>query len=273
MPLGWEGVRLRGFRYGPSDVWVPALNTYTIVAYQDGVTPMNRRFTATWRSEQVAPGSVSLLTRATQSHWRWTEGIEVTHVYLAGGAVADVAAEVYGRVIQGVELLDVLRADDPVLSAIAGFLAREAREGGLGGRLYVDALKNQACVHMLRHYANVAFPEPVSGRSLSPTLVRLLTQYVDDNLERNISLADLATVTQLNVFDLLRRFRKEFGCPPHAYVMRRRVDHAKRQLVRRDLPLKVVAANCGFSDQSHMTRLFRSMLGVTPAEYRRQATG
>jgi AraC family transcriptional regulator len=54
--------------------------------------------------------------------------------------------------------------------------------------------------------------------------------------------------------------------------MRRRIEHAKRQLARRDIPLKVVAADCGFSDQSHMTRLFRRLLGTTPAEYRNSVT-
>ncbi|MBU2122025.1 MAG: helix-turn-helix domain-containing protein [Gammaproteobacteria bacterium] len=48
-----------------------------------------------------------------------------------------------------------------------------------------------------------------------------------------------------------------------------RVKHAQRQLARPDVPLKVVAANCGFSDQSHMTRVFRRVLNVTPAEFRR----
>src|SRR5208283_175000 len=62
------------------------------------------------------------------------------------------------------------------------------------------------------------------------------------------------------------------GTPPHAYVMRRRIEHAKRRLARRDIPLKVVAADCGFSDQSHMTRLFRRLLGTTPAEYRTTVT-
>lgn len=268
-PLGWEGVRLRNFRYGPSDVWVPALNAYTIVAYQDGVTPMNRRFTGAWRSEHVVPGSVSLMTHSAQSHWRWSEGIEVTHLYLSPAAMVDVAAEVYGRNIRDIELFDVLRADDPVLSAIAGFLARESREGGLGGRLYVDALKNQACVHMLRRYANVIFREPSASGGLSHAHCRLLDQYIDENLDRDISLNDLAGVVQLSVFHFTRKFRTEFGCPPHAYVMQRRIERAKRQLARRDIPLKVVAANCGFSDQSHMTRLFRRLLNITPAGYRR----
>ena len=119
---------------------------------------MNRRSTGDWRSEWVAPGSISLLTHAAQSHWRWSEDIEVTHLYLSTAAVADVAAQAYDRHVRDVELFDVLRTDDPVLSGIAAALARESRDGGLGGRLYVDSLKNQACVHMLRRYANVRFP-------------------------------------------------------------------------------------------------------------------
>ena len=271
-PLGWDGVRVRGWRYTPLDVPIPGLCDYLIVAYQDGATPMNRRCTGDWRREHVAPGSISLLTHAAQSHWHWGDDIAVTHLYLTTAAVTDVAAQAYERPVREVELLDVLRAEDPVLSGIAGLLARESRQGGLGGRLYVDALKNQACVHVLRNYANVIFREPISYGGLSGVQCRLLIQYVDENLDRNISLADLAGVVQLSVFHFMRKFRAEFGCPPHAYVTQRRIEHARRQLARRDIPLKVVAANCGFADQSHMTRLFRRLLGTTPAEYRRSVT-
>lgn len=272
-PLGWDGVRLRGWRYTPLDVPIPGLCDYLIVAYQDGVTPMNRRCTGDWRREHVSPGSISLLTHAVQSHWRWSEEIEVTHLYLPAGAVADVAAQIYERSVRDVELFDVLRAEDPVLSGIAGSLTQESRRGGFGGRLYVDALKTQACVHVLRHYANVIFREPTSPRGLSRAQCRLLLEYVEEHLDQNISLSELAGVVQLSVFHFMRKFRAEFGSPPHVYVMRRRIEHAKRQLARRDIPLKVVAADCGFSDQSHMTRVFRRALATTPAEYRNSVTG
>jgi len=271
-PLGWEGVRTRGYRYTPLDVPIPGIREYLIVAYRDGATTMNRRSTGDWRNEPVAPGCVSLLTHAAQSHWRWSEDIEVTHVYLSPQTMADVAAEAYERHIKDVELRDILRADDPVLMGIAASLAREAQEAGLGGRLYVESLRNHACVHILRHYADVVFREPSRPGGLSRAQCQLLNQYFEENLDRNLSLAELAGVVQLSVFHFTRKFRTEFGCPPHAYVIRKRIERAKAQLARGNVPLKVVAASSGFSDQSHMTRLFQRLLGVTPAEYRKAAT-
>ncbi|HYZ21777.1 MAG TPA: helix-turn-helix domain-containing protein, partial [Rhodopila sp.] len=272
-PLGWDGIRLRGFRYAPLDVQIPALSDYALVFYQDGATPMHRRCRGDWRREPVAPGSISLLTHAAPSHWRWSDDIEVMHLYLSPAAVADIGAQAYDHQVQDIELRDVLRTDDPVLSGICAHLARESREHGLDGRLYVEALRNQACLHLLRHYADVTFRNPVSHGGLSRAQGRLVLQYIDENLDGNISLSDLAGVVQLSVFHFMRKFRAEFGCPPHAFVMRRRIEHAQRKLARRDVPLKVVAADCGFADQSHMTRLFRRVLGATPAEYRRSVTG
>lgn len=269
--LGWDGLRLRGYRYGASDVPVPAMQDYMIVVYRDGVTPMHRRCEGAWREERVGPGSVSLMTHAANSHWRWSEPIEVCHMYLSPAAVANVAAEVYERDIEDVELFDVLKADDPVLAGIVVALTREQAEGGLGGRLFVDALRNQACIHILRNYADVVFRDSALRGGLSRTQTRLLLQFIEAHIGEPISLADLAGIAHLSQFHFTRKFRVEFGCPPHAFLVQRRLDHARRLLARQDLPLKEVAARSGFSDQSHMTRLFRRHFDVTPAEYRRQA--
>lgn len=270
---GWAGIRLRGFRYAPSDVWVPPMDTYLLVAYRAGETAMSRRCRrgAWWQNGRLAPGDVSLLTRAVSCCWNWSARIEVLHLYLSRETLAEAACEVHGRGVREVEFRDVLRAIDPVLLMIVETLAREAREEMLGGRLYVDSLRSQLCLHLLRHYADVTFREAASGGALSAGQCRLLTRYVDDNIEANLSLGELAGVVQMSAFSLLRRFRKEFGCPPHVYVLRRRVEHAKRRIACRDSALKAVAAQCGFSDQSHMTRVFRRLVGVTPAEYRRGA--
>ena len=271
--LGWNGLRLRGYRYAGSDVPVPALQDYTIVVYRDGVTPMHRRCDGAWRSETCHPGNASLLTRAARSHWRWSKPIEVAHLYLSPHAVADVAAEVFERDIEDIELRDVLKTEDPVLSQLTDALTREVRDGGVGGQLYVDALRTQACVHILRNYANVVFRAPGTRGGLTPAQRHLVQQHIEDNLHRNIGLAELALLAHLSSFHFARKFRSEFGAPPHAYVIHRRLEHARRQLARTSIPLKCIAANCGFADQSHMTRLFRQMLGCTPAEYRGATSG
>ncbi len=272
-PLGWEGVRIRRWRYTALDIAVPGLSDYMVVAYKRGTTLMNRRCTGDWRNEHVAPGCVLVLTHAAQSHWRWSEDIEVVHLYLSPTSVARIAADAYDRHIRDIELHDVLRADDPVLGGIAECLEREADGDGVGSRLYADALRNQACVHILRRYANVVFREPTRSGGLSRARCRMLAEYIDENLDRAISLQELASVVQLSAFHFTRKFRAEFGRPPHAYVMDKRVERAKAQLGRRDIPLKAIAAACGFADQSHMTRIFRRALGVTPAEFRRSKIG
>jgi hypothetical protein len=71
-------------------------------------------------ARRVAPGSISLLTHAAQSHWWWSEAIEVTHLYLSAGAIAEVAAQAYERQVRDVELLDVLKTDDPLTSRWTG---------------------------------------------------------------------------------------------------------------------------------------------------------
>lgn len=267
-PLAWEGLTLKGYRYSDLDVTIPKMRDFMIVVYRGGRAEMGRRSGGPWQSERVEPGIVSILTRAEQSQWRWSEPIDVSHLYLSQTALAQVAGEVFERDIEDVEMSDLLRSEDPVLTAMMATLEQELHEGGLGGHLYVEALKNQLCIHVLRRYAKIRFREYRSYGRLSPAQCRLLNRYMEEHIDQNISLATLAGVVQLNVFSFIRKFQAEFGCPPHAYVMRQRIEHAKRLLARQDVPLKVVAASSGFSDQSHMTRWFRRALNVTPSGYR-----
>jgi AraC family transcriptional regulator len=271
--LSWDGVRLVGYRYAGSDVAIPPLRDYLLVAYREGATPMHRRCDGDWQTNQMLPGSISFLSHAQRSHWRWSENIEVLHLYVSPEMVARTASDLYQREIGEVNLRDVLRADDPLLAGLVAGFAQETRHGGLGSSLYVESLKQAASIHLLRHYAEVAFREPETRGRLSSIQCRRLTSYIEDNLDHAVTLAELAGVVGLSMFHFTRKFRSTFGCPPHVYVMRQRIEGAKRLLARPELPLKVVAAECGFSDQSHMTRVFRSLLDTTPAAYRRHVAG
>jgi AraC-like DNA-binding protein len=83
------------------------------------------------------------------------------------------------------------------------------------------------------------------------------------------SLQTLAETVGANRFVLLREFRRRFGVPPHAYVVLLRVERA-RQLIGRGSGIASAAQLAGFADQSHLTRVFKRTLGISPAVYRRR---
>ena len=92
--LGWNGVWLRGYRYTGLDVLVPPVRDFTIVSYCRGSTSMERRYEGVWTKTHCGPGDVSLLTRSQQSHWHWTDSIEVHHVDLVHKGLPTKYAEV-----------------------------------------------------------------------------------------------------------------------------------------------------------------------------------
>jgi AraC family transcriptional regulator len=154
-----------------------------------------------------------------------------------------------------------------VTAAVAA-ITREAQHQELGSALYVEALATQLTVHLLRKYASVTFREPSGKGKLSPAQVRRLTAYIGDRLHEQLNLQTLAAVVGLGIWTFTRHFRESFGQTPHAYIINRRVDRARRFLVQSSLPIKEIASLCGFADQAHMTRVFQAHLRTTPAALR-----
>jgi AraC-like DNA-binding protein len=89
---------------------------------------------------------------------------------------------------------------------------------------------------------------------------------IDDAPTAAFTLADLARACGLSRFQVLRRFVSATGFTPHAYLVQRRLDVARR-LIASNTPLAQAAADAGFADQSHMTRVFTSRYGVSPGAY------
>ena len=92
-------------------------------------------------------------------------------------------------------------------------------------------------------------------------------QLLDSFPDRSVSLAELATLSGVSRFQLLRGFARETGVTPHAYLVQRRVRRARQLLADGQTPAQA-AIQAGFADQSHMTRAFVRQLGVTPGRYR-----
>jgi AraC-like DNA-binding protein len=114
------------------------------------------------------------------------------------------------------------------------------------------------------HLDPIAAPAP-DGRDAG--LARLVRDRLDDDAP---SLERLARELGTHPSHLVRVFRREYGLPPHRYVVGRRLDRA-RPLLLAGMPIAEVAATTGFHDQSHLTRHFRALLGTTPGAFRSAA--
>ena len=266
--LGWKGVGHRSYRYAALDVPIPPLDHFMVVRYAAGQTPMDRCFDQRWSRADCRPGDASLLTMSEASHWHWTHQIDVSHVSLSNSLMSRVAGEVMDRPVAEVRLHDVLCARDPTLLAITDAITQEAVQPEMGGPLYAETLGTQLAVHLLRKYAQVTFRHDLPAGRLSPEQMRRVLDLIDSRLHEALTLEDMAEAAGLGVCTFHRRFRETQGRAPHAFVIDRRVERARQLLTAGDLAVKEVAANCGFSDQAHMTRVLRARLGTTPAKLR-----
>lgn len=265
--LRWKGIGQRTYRYCGLDVAIPPMDHYMIVHYLRGVTPMDRQVGGRWSRAECQPGIFSLLSLATDSHWHWTQPLEVSHVYLSDEILAKVAGDMQGREVAQVTLHDVLHGSDPTLTLIGAEVLREVRLGGAGSPLYAEALSIQLAVHLLRNYATCRFREK-APRQLTPAQRHRLEDYIAAHLEGALTIEGMAAVLGVGVWTLNRLLRNSFGCSAHGLVTMRRVERARALMSNRALSLKQIAAAAGFSDQAHMTRIFRAHLGTTPGRLR-----
>src|SRR5262249_28556926 len=128
-----------------------------------------------------------------------------------------------------------------------------------------------AALQLVTHFGDLfaTASSPARG-GLAPWQKRKLDRYLREHLERPLQLDELATQVSLSVSYFVRAFRGSFGQSPHEYLIRRRLDLAQKLMLETQDPLNQVALACGFSNQSQLSKLFRSRLGETPSTWRRR---
>jgi AraC-like DNA-binding protein len=121
----------------------------------------------------------------------------------------------------------------------------------------------ETCVLLMARYGT----ESVSTRTTADDLHVVRDRLADEALDAP-SLSELAAMTGLSRYGVLRRFEKAYGLPPHAWLLGQRAERA-RVLIRDGASLSAAAAAAGFADQSHMTRIFVRQFGFTPGAWRK----
>jgi AraC family transcriptional regulator len=109
----------------------------------------------------------------------------------------------------------------------------------------------------------------------APGLTSRERERVDDylraNIERNVTLAELAAAVNLSPSHFARQFKLSTGLAPHQFLIHLRVSLARDMMLKGGQSLAMVAQQAGFADHSHMTRHFREVLGATPSDVLKSA--
>ena len=171
-----------------------------------------------------------------------------------------VAREVEPEIVGPVEIVRPV-ARDPLLARLFARLFA-CLTASRSDRLATEENLLHSLIYILRQHG-MARP---SSSGPSPCVARAI-QRLDSALDTSVSLAELAALSGVSRFQLLRGFAREIGITPHAYLVQRRVCLARQLLADGQTPVQA-ALQAGFADQSHMTRAFVRQLGVTPGCYR-----
>jgi AraC family transcriptional regulator len=161
---------------------------------------------------------------------------------------------------------------DPLLAEIAYAIASELRTETSAGRLLAETLASTLAARLVQNHVSPSpareipriSPEGLDRRRLSRVL-----DYIEANLEGDLTVDRLASIACLSRFHFARAFKAAVGRSPHRYVSAKRLERAKALLIQGDQSLVDIALTLQFSCQANFTRAFRQVTGQTPGQYRR----
>jgi AraC family transcriptional regulator len=161
---------------------------------------------------------------------------------------------------------------DPALLRFTNQIINELNEETSSGGLKMDAIAVDIIETLAENYAEMSTQNAViaSARgTLDRSRLNRVLEYIDANLEADISVKDLADAACFSLFHFVRAFHLATGRPPHTYLSERRLDNAKQMLAYSNQSLVDISLNCRFSGQANFTKAFTRAVGVSPGRYRK----
>jgi AraC family transcriptional regulator len=201
----------------------------------------------------------------------WVGLMNVSHLQLGISDEALMACSdgAYGEV----ELRPSRKFADPRLSSMVAAVHAEMVAGFPSGRLFLDSVEQAMAVTLVNGHAVRHRPVQVYRGGLGSARLRRIRELVNERMEDDLSLDDMAQSVGLSTAHFARMFRKSTGETPHQFVLRQRLERAKAMLRTPDARMLDVAVACGFKTQQHFAQVFRDVWGVSPTEYRQYLVG
>jgi AraC family transcriptional regulator len=250
----------------------------SVLAYRRAGTPVVTKL-ANGRIVRKRPkiGAVTFAPGDELSKWSWDGPRECCSVFLSRQAILSFA-EQHLDAPASPRIEDFFGIEDPWLHGYFEMLISEYDlfvEGGLSpDSLLLDQTQHMLIRHLIRwhsdaahkHLAGLDKQKHVNG--LPSAVTRRVLEFIEANLERELSLQSLAAVAGRSPDHFLRSFRTTAGRTPYRFVLDQRMGRATGLLASSPLSISEVAVKCGFPRPEHFSRAFRSAFGISPSMYR-----
>jgi AraC-like DNA-binding protein len=164
----------------------------------------------------------------------------------------------------GVELRNLPPRQDIGLLDATRRLTRAFDQGLDGNELYCDILIEAIVMRIIAMHATAQSDKLPYREMLSPGRLRMIIDFIEENLSDPLRLADLASTATLSRAHFARAFCEATGLSPHRYVLQRRLEKAHALLRKSALPLREIAVCCGFSDAAHLSKAYKRNFGTRP---------
>lgn len=251
----------------PDEIEMPPLSHHLMAFHlSDYGSRQVSRFDGREYDGAMYRGEFWLLPSGFPGFWHWESIDECLMFMIDPLLLRRVAAETGCLNPEQVELLPILKEHDPHLESLALAFKREMNQSQWGDLLYLESLTNIFAIHLLRHYCRFQ-PSFKEYSGLPRHKLRQAIDYIQAHLADNVSLEAIATEIGISRFYFGRLFKQSTGIAPYQYLIKCRVERAKVLLSQGSPSTADVALAVGFSNQSHLTKHFKRLVGVTPKKF------
>ncbi len=269
--LGWQDIRVLHVRSEYSDMDVPPPDNHCVIVQLSSSGYVTATINGQVFDNFLSSGDITIIPAGAPSHWLWRDRMshEALHIYLDPNFVQKIA-ETNNLSHDQMAIEPQVGIRDEQLSHMAMSLLYELKAENVVGRLYADSVASSLAIQLVRRYS-VLKDVAIRKGGMAPNKLRRALEFISDKLEQqqHIALEVVAQEVGMSRYHFSRVFKESMGLSPINYIVRQRIERAKKLLAETDLPIADIALQAGFSGQSHFTTFFRKLVGLTPRSFRR----
>jgi AraC family transcriptional regulator len=192
---------------------------------------------------------------------------DVLHLYVPNNLIAECARDMTGQPVP-VLCSKGVPSKDITVDSLGRALLEADRVGGSFGQIYADCISIAIVARLLALANRVATSERPKAGELARWRLKRAIDYVEAQLDKPVTLADVASSAGLTRMHFAAQFRAATGLRPHEYLLRRRIERAQEMLLGTGMSLVDIALSVGFQTQAHFTSVFKRYTGQPPRAWR-----